>query len=81
MDIPAWAAATGALISFLTGLFGDLLKRVIPAYNELVNENRELRKEIQALQEEIDGLIDTVRDDAQRDTRGTQDTDSSEGNP
>lgn len=63
MDVPAWAAAIASLLSFLGGLFGDLLKRVIPTYTDLVKEARDLRNEVRSRDEEIQGLEDTIDDD------------------
>lgn len=71
MDIPAWLAATvaaiGSFIGFLGGLFGDLLKRVIPTYTDLINEVNELRKDRRAQDDTIDGLRDALIDDKEDD--------------
>lgn len=54
---------TGAVLGFLGGFFGDLVKRIMPSYQELLKENRELRAEVLTLNEELDGLRDTLLDE------------------
>lgn len=69
MDVPLWAAALGAAASGALGLFGDLVRRVIPGYTDLVAEVSSLRQQlherdeyIRQLTDEIEGLEDALHD-------------------
>ncbi len=71
MDVPLWAAALGAAASGALGLFGDLVRRVIPGYADLVAEVATLRQllrerdtRIDQLTDEIEGLEDALQDAA-----------------
>lgn len=70
MDVPLWAAALGAAASGALGLFGDLVRRVVPGYADLVTEVAALRAQIRErdeyirkLSDEIDGLEDALQDE------------------
>lgn len=70
MDVPLWAAALGAAASGALGLFGDLVRRVVPGYTDLVNEVAALRQQvrerdeyIRKLTDEVEGLEDALQDE------------------
>jgi len=63
VEVPAWSAALASVLAFFGGLFGDLLKRIIPTYTDLIGEVKDLRRERRVLDEEILGLEDALADD------------------
>lgn len=55
----------GAALGFLGGFFGDLVKRVMPSYQELLDENRSLRQEVIALHDQLEDMRDTLQDEGE----------------